>query len=66
MARYHKPPPCDRAALRYKADWSEQSGGGSASGGLCDSLGLLATFVGCCLFVRLPLTGTEVNALQVK
>jgi hypothetical protein len=40
--------------------------GASKSGALVDSLGRLATFVGCCLFGGLPLTDAELDALEVN
>lgn len=63
-----KPMPDYLASLlaKYLAASADAFGeGGSRSGALCDSLGALATFLGCCLFGALPLTEAEVDALEV-
>lgn len=41
-------------------------GGASKSGGAVNSLGALATFVGCCLFLQQPNTPAELDALEVR
>jgi hypothetical protein len=41
------------------------AGGASKSGGVIDSLGAFATFLGCCLFLHQPITLVELDALEV-